>query len=85
MMHYPTLTEVEAADRLQLAKWYRFLPLPIMFWMLAKKKKDTDEFAMRDTHDRYTEIMDCIVKRFVEAGGWDVELSEQVGWEEPSN
>lgn len=25
-MTYPTIAEVEAADKLQLAKWYRYLP-----------------------------------------------------------
>lgn len=27
-MKYPTMEEVERADRLQLARWYRFLPSP---------------------------------------------------------
>ncbi len=27
-MQYPTPQQVETADRLQLARWYRFLPSP---------------------------------------------------------
>lgn len=27
-MRYPTLSEVLTANRLQLARWYRFLPFP---------------------------------------------------------
>lgn len=26
-MKYPTMQEIEQADRIQLARWYRFLPL----------------------------------------------------------
>ncbi len=28
-MDYPTLEQVEQADRMQICRWYRFLPSPV--------------------------------------------------------
>ncbi len=72
-MIYPTLKEVEAADRKQLAIWYRGLQSP--GWAYLNKSNFNEKLTEE------TEIMDLIVMRFKEAGMFTPELSKQIGWE----
>jgi hypothetical protein len=74
-MEYPTLDEVKAANKRQLAIWYRFLPSP----------GDTVHHRNINYPDiliNQTEIMSAIHDRFIkEMGGFTPELSKDIGWE----
>jgi hypothetical protein len=70
---YPTMEQVEAADRVQLAGWMRFLPSP---GASVKRMKDFDEALVREKV-----ILDKIAERFKEMGGMTPEISKQIGWE----
>lgn len=59
-MNYPSLEEVEAADREQICRWHRFL-------MSAQTGQEQ-------------EVLDRIVARFNELGGFTPELSKRIGW-----
>lgn len=56
---YPTIEEVEQADRVQLARWYRFLPSP--GWAAANSG-DREAFERELAYEK--PIMDRIVARF---------------------
>lgn len=58
-MDFPTLAEVNQADKMQLARWYRFLEC---------------------TEEEHIPIINRVVDRFKEAGGWNPALSKAVGW-----
>ena len=73
-MNYPTAEQVETADRITLAEWYRFLPSPGMCAI------GTPEFEF--VLVREAGIMSRIAERFQELGGFDPELSKLIGWEE---
>lgn len=70
---YPTLEQVNAADRKQLGEWYRFLPSPGMNHL------NSSDFTKH--LEQEAEIMDRIVDRFREMGSFTPELSKSVGWE----
>jgi hypothetical protein len=57
---YPSMKDVEDADKEQLARWYRFLPSP-------EGKSGI-------------EVLNKILARFTELGGWNAELSKAIGW-----
>ncbi len=59
-MTYPTLDLVELADRLQICRWYRFLPSPVT--------------------DQQIAIMNHLVSRFKELGGFTPAISKHLGW-----
>lgn len=70
-MEYPSILEVEEANREQLAKWVRFLPSPGLsavgsesFWTVKASQDET---------------LHLILKRFHDLGGWTPELSKRVG------
>jgi hypothetical protein len=65
-MKYPTINEVENADRVQLARWWRFLPLAGHCLI-----KEDQEIA----------TMNYIMYRFNEMGGFTPEISKQIGWD----
>lgn len=71
---YPTLAEVEQADRLQLGRWFRFCTSP----GLDAIGKDRKEFNM--VADREKAVLLRIIERFTELGGWDSVLSKEIGW-----
>lgn len=71
---YPTYEEVQQADHEQLARWYRFLPSPGSFAVGG----DRDEFERGMRWE--ASVLDRIVARFTELGGWNPELSKKVGW-----
>ena len=74
-MIYPTLIEVEKANQIQLARWYRFLNSP--GWSATGLDSDSFEHAMRQEK----EIMDRIIVRFTEMGGFNSSISKHIGWE----
>jgi hypothetical protein len=69
---YPNMEEVEAAGRVQLGRWCRFLPSPGMDWVNDEdyKKKLATELN----------ILQRVLDRFDDLGGWDTQLSKQIGW-----
>ena len=69
---YPTIEQVEAADRDQLGKWFRFLPSAGSEWCgLANFSEKFKEERM---------IMQRIIERFDDLGGMDSVLSKKIGW-----
>lgn len=72
-MRYPTLEEVENADREQLGNWYRFLPSP--GW------DSLNEANFNEIMQQEAKIMTRIVERFKEMGMFTPELSKRIGWE----
>ena len=75
-MKYPTLEEVNAADRYQICRWWRFLPSPGM----SSSKKSSAEFTK--ALDAEAPIMNQIAKRFKEMGGFTPEISKSIGWDQ---
>jgi hypothetical protein len=75
-MTYPTIEEVEAASLEELATWSRFLESP---GMESAKRGDSDTM-FRLMLDQQSAIMDRILARFKELGGWTPRLSKHVGW-----
>lgn len=71
-MRYPTLEEVEEASHRQLGEWCRFLPSPGMGAIGAA--------GFSDAIDKDASIMRRILERFGEAGGWNPQLSKDIGW-----
>lgn len=69
-LQYPTLEEVEAADRIQLARWVRYLKGPGEY---AIGKPDFEEVC-----DRQVTIMNAILDRFKSMGGMTPEISKQI-------
>ena len=72
-MVYPTLEEVESADRVQLAKWFRFLP------SAGHSAIGNSNFAKVFRAEQV--IMQRIIERFDDEGGMDSMISKQIGWE----
>ena len=70
-MRYPTLEEIGDADRVQIARWYRSLPMPGVNHLSGG--------AFLEWCNIETFLMIQINKRFEELGGWTPELSEIVG------
>ena len=75
-MGYPTLLEVEKANRIQLARWYRFLDSP---GTSAINLKDRGLFERRLLKEK--EILDRVIARFTEMGGFNPDISAYIGWE----
>jgi hypothetical protein len=71
-MNYPTMEEVEKADRTQICRWYRFLESPAWY---AVGREDFQEIL-----DREVAVMTRIVERFRELGGMTPEISKLLGW-----
>lgn len=73
-MNYPTLEQVEQADRYQLAVWYRFLRSP-----------GDDMNHMNPNYPDHileqAKIMTRICNRFKEMGSFTPELSKLIGWD----
>lgn len=74
---YPTIDQINAADRYQICSWWRFLPSPGSR-VLARKKYTQEEF---DTAlNAEAKIMDRLSERFKEVGGFTPEISKSLGW-----
>jgi hypothetical protein len=72
-MQYPTLEQVESADRFTLCRWWRFLPSP-----------GSDAIGRSDIEtrmERETAVMSRIAERFKAAGGMTPEISKALGWD----
>lgn len=74
-MQMPTMEQVEMADRLQLARWYRFLPGP------GTSALDKPPKEFHKTVKVESEIIQRIVDRHSELGGWTPTLSKLIGWD----
>lgn len=74
MKAYPTLNEVKEADRVQLARWTRFLPSP------GSRATGDDNFNEVILDESV--IMQEICTRFKELGGMTPEISKAIGWEQ---
>ena len=70
-MNFPTIDEVNAADRVQLCRWWRFLKSP---GEGAIGKPDFNEVLEAEII-----IMNRIAERFVLIGGFTPEISKQIG------
>lgn len=73
-MNYPTMHQVEAANREQLGSWFRFLPSAGQ-WAIGNA-----DFAKVFRAEQA--IMQRIIERFDEEGGMDSVLSKLIGWVE---
>lgn len=73
-MEYPTLEQVEVADHEQFCRWYRFLPPP----GARAIGPNTNKFYNALCDD--AKIIDRIVKRVMEFGGFTPEISKKIGW-----
>ena len=71
-MNYPTIEEVETADRIQLASWYRFLPSPGTSALGEENYEDTAKYEIS--------VLNRITERFGELGGMNPEISKKIGW-----
>lgn len=71
-MNYPTLQEVEIADRIQICKWWRFLPSP------GSRAIGKDNFS--EILHQEAEVMDRIGERLKDLGGFSPEISKKIGW-----
>jgi len=69
---YPTLEQIEKADRYQLCYWHRFLPSP------GAGAIGTDEF--QEVLHAECVLMDLIHERWKEAGGFTPAISKLLGW-----
>lgn len=69
---YPTMEQAEKASRFQLGRWSRFLPSP------GQGAIDTDHFEESMAGEKI--VMDRILERFGEGGGWSPGLSKEIGW-----
>ncbi len=71
-MKYPTIEEIENADRITISRWYRYLPSP------GVNHIQGDNF-MDHCHEEAL-LMDKINERFEEFGGMTPEISKIIGW-----
>ena len=71
-MRYPSRDAVEKADRVQIARWWRFLPSPGVNYL---GQEDFLEMAHYEA-----ETMDMINAKFENFGGMSHELSKAIGW-----
>jgi hypothetical protein len=72
---YPTLEEVEKADIIQLSTWIRFLRSPGDNHITESR----DQFYQ--ILEKEVKVLDRIMCRQKELGGWTSEISKKIGWE----
>ena len=72
-MKYPSKERIEEADRIQIARWWRYLPSPGINHI-----NNEDFFEMTQYE---AELMDLINAKFEKFGGMNSELSKIIGWE----
>jgi hypothetical protein len=77
MMKYPDIGHVRTASRVRLAMWCRFLPSPGSAW-IAESPTLFDMMLGYEAN-----VMQAILDRFNELGGWSPSLSKKVSWDEP--
>lgn len=74
-MNYPTIEQVNAADRYTICGWHRFLPSPGMSVI------DNHPERFEEVLKKEAAIMDRIQERLKEFGGFTPEISKSLGWE----
>ncbi len=74
-MKYPTMEQVQKAERVQLCRWYRWLP-PCGHEAIGEPDFET---VMR----AQAKIISRIYTRFKELGGMTPKISKEVGWDKP--
>ncbi len=79
-MTYPTLEEVENADRMQLARWYRFLESPGMSYLKGREHENTNFEEGEKVRVAEAAIQKRILERFQEMGGFTPAISKAIGW-----
>jgi len=70
-MKYPNIKEIENADRVTIARWYRSLPSP------GTNALGDDNFLEVCNYE--AGLMDYINKRFMDMGGMTPEISKIIG------
>lgn len=70
---YPSKTQVELASKEQLGRWLRSLPSP--GWDASSRGRDNFKIVERENRT----ILNRVIERFQEMGGWTPELSKQIG------
>jgi len=70
MYHYPSAEEIESGDRIQIARWYRFLPTP------GANHLSDPNFLEKCLEE--TKLMERINTRFEDFGGMSPELSKAI-------
>ncbi len=70
-MTYPTAEYVEKADKIQLARYARFLPSP------GQNFIGTPQFETKLKEE--VKIQTRILERFAEMGGWNPMISKLIG------
>ena len=83
MMPYPSMAEVEKADRVQLGKWMRFLPSPGISHYDTSNDPSINERVRSFALSVECETLHLIETRFRSLGGWSPEISKEVGLECP--
>ncbi|HRF80147.1 MAG TPA: hypothetical protein PL070_08670 [Flavobacteriales bacterium] len=78
------MQEVDAAEKVQLARWHRFLPSPGAGPVLVDGSSETGE-QWQERVDREFAVLARITARLTDAGGWDAQLSKEVGLVNPRN
>lgn len=83
-MNYPTMEEVEAAGHLQLCRWQRFLPSPGTSAMSNSQRRSSPLEAARvqKAIDEEVAIINRIVARTNELGGFTPAISKAIGWDQ---
>lgn len=71
-MKYPTVEEIENADRITISRWYRYLPSPGVNYI------GESDFIIH-CHEE-AGLMDRINERFDAFGGMTSEISKIIGW-----
>jgi hypothetical protein len=74
---YPTIEQVDAADRYQICSWWRFLPSPGSRVLERRGYKQED---FNRALEAEAKIMDRISERLKEFGGFTPEISKGLGW-----
>ena len=74
-VNYPTMEEVEKADKLQLGIWWRFLPSP------GTSGLNLPMSEFKKVMVKEADIQKRIMERFNEKGGWTTRISKAVGWD----
>lgn len=69
------MEQVEAADHLQIAKWYRFLPSP------GSHDIDKPPEEFHKIVEAEKQIINRVSARLKELGGMTTTISKQIGWD----
>ena len=71
-MKYPTIEEIDAADREQICRWLLLLPIPGAY--------EIGKPTFYETLKHEEALMDRISERFKMLGGFTPQISKKIGW-----